>query len=85
MLKVEEHMGSEIPVGFILSNLEFSDICGFCSDNFDVLEIFIDGTKVNRFLVVAPELPQIKNLSQIQFSNGNPPPFCTLHTILSKK
>ena len=46
MLKVEEHMGSEIPVGFILvlSNLEFSDICGFCFDNFDVLEIFIDGT-----------------------------------------
>ena len=43
---MEEHMGSEIPVGFILvlSNLEFSDICGFCSDNFDVLEIFIDGT-----------------------------------------
>ena len=43
------------------------------------------GTKVNRFLVVAPGLPQIKNLSQIKFSNGNPPPFCTLHTILSKK
>ena len=44
MLKMEEHMVSEIPVGFILSNLEFSDICGFCSNNFDVLEIFIDGT-----------------------------------------
>lgn len=47
-------MEPELPVGFIFLPLtDFSKICIFCSDNnFNVLEVYIDGTNDLLFMIL---------------------------------